>query len=133
MILTLLVFRNGQSSIMVLQFSSFSRVWACRQHDEELVHIGTSPCCLSLQSPSLTPTLDALSMHIRRANYQAAIWHRALQPRRSLNSWPTWLLGWLCKPEPECGDDLASHSSVEIQWMTRPAAPQALLDLIKCG
>ena len=23
--------------------------------------------------------------------------------------------------------------SVEIQWMTRPAAPQALLDLVKCG
>ena len=72
-------------------------------------------------------------MHVRRANNQAAIWHRALQPRRSLPG-PRGN-GWLCKPEPECGDDLASHSSVEIQWMTstRPAAPQALLDLIKCG
>ena len=70
-------------------------------------------------------------MHVRRANYQAAIWHRALQPRRFLPGPRDY--GWLCKPEPECGDDLASHSSVEIQWMTRPAAPQALLDLIKCG
>ena len=35
-------------------------------------------CCLSLQSSSLPPTLGALSMHVRRANYQAAIWRRAL-------------------------------------------------------
>ena len=51
-----------------------------------------------------------------------------------ISSWPTWL--WLAvqlEPEPECGDDLASHSSVEIKWMARPAGPQALLDLVKCG
>ena len=39
--------------------------------------------------------------------------------------------GWLCKSE--CGYDPASHFSVEIQWMTRPAAPQPVLDLITCG
>ena len=86
-------------------------------------------CCLSMQSSSLPPTLDALSMHVRRANYQAVIWRRALHPGSSLPGPHGY--GWLCKPES--GDDPASHSSVEIQWMTRPAAPQALLDLVECG
>ena len=68
-------------------------------------------------------------MHVRSANYQAAIWRRALHPGSSLPG--PYGYGWLCKPE--CGDDPTCHSSVEIQWMTRPAAPQALLDLVKCG
>ena len=76
-------------------------------------------CCLSLQSSGLLPTLDALSMHVRRrANYQAAIWRRALHPGSSLPGPHGY--GWLCKPE--CGDDPTCHSSIEIQWMTRPAA-----------
>ena len=68
-------------------------------------------CCLSLQSSSLPPTLDTLSMHVRRANYQAAKWRRTLHPGSSLPG--PHGDGWLCKPE--CGDDPASHSSVEIQ------------------
>ena len=76
-------------------------------------------CCLSLQSSSLPPTLDALSMHVRRANYQAAIWRRARHPGSSLPGPHGY--GWLCKPE--CGDDPASHSSVEIQWMTQSCCP----------
>ena len=59
-------------------------------------------------------------MHVRCANYQAAIWRRALHPGSSLPGPHGY--GWLCKPE--CGDDPASHSSVEIQWMTPTAAPQ---------
>ena len=59
-------------------------------------------------------------MHVRCANYQAAIWRRALHPGISLPG--PHCYGWLCKPE--WGDDPASHSSVEIQWMTRTAAPQ---------
>ena len=43
-------------------------------------------CWVSLQSSSLPSTLDALStsMHVRRANYQAAIWRRALHPAGAL-------------------------------------------------
>ena len=68
-------------------------------------------------------------MHVRRANYQAAIWRRALHPGSSLPGPHGY--GWLCKPE--CGDDPTSHSSVEMQWVIRPAAQQASLDLVKCG
>ena len=67
-----------------------------------------------------------MHMHVRRANYQAAIWRRALHPGSSLPGPHGY--GWLCMPE--CGEDPTSHSSVVIQWMTRPAAPQALLDLV---
>ena len=49
-------------------------------------------------------------MHVRRANYQAAIWRRALHPGSSLPGPHGY--GWLCKPE--CGDDPTSHSSIEI-------------------
>ena len=39
MLLTSFVFRNGQTWVTVLLFSSFPWFWACHQHDEELVHV----------------------------------------------------------------------------------------------
>ena len=132
MFLTLFVFRNGQNWVtgapvqLLSLILGLSSAW-WRIGSRRNIRL----CCLSLQSSSLPPTLDALSMHVWRANYQAALWCRALHPGSSLPGPQGY--GWLCKPE--CGDDPASHSSVEIQWMTRPAATQAfkLLDLVKCA
>ena len=109
----------------------FPWFWACHQHDEELVHVGTSwLCCLSLQSSSLPPTLDALSMHVRCANYQAAIWRRALHPGSSLPGRHGY--GWLCKPE--CGMLVrVIHPLKSNGWLVLLPRPQALLDLVKCG
>ena len=105
----------------VLRFSSFSRFWACRQHDEDLVHVGASLCCLSLQSSSLPPiaTFAALSMHVRRANYRAAIWRRTVFSLRALFLAHMAMAGSASLNHP------VTHSSDEILWMTRPAAQQA--------
>ena len=83
----------------------------------------------SFKSSANCNTRRSQSMLVRRANYWAAIWHRTLQPGSSIPAPHGY--AWPCKPE--CGDDPASHSSVEIQWMTCPAAPQASFDLITCG
>ena len=73
-----------------------------------------SPCNLQVFRQ---PWLDALSMHVRRANYQAALWRRALHPGSSSSLPGPHGYGWLCKPE--CGDDPTSHSSVEMTWLVR--------------
>ena len=113
--------RSGQSwvTVTVLRSSSFSRFWACRQHDEDLVHVGASLCCLSLQSSSLPPiaTFAALSMHVRRANYRAAIW------RQTVFSLGALFLAHMAMAGSANLNHPVSHSSDEIQWMTRPDAP----------
>ena len=92
------VFRSGQSwvTVTVLRFSSFSRFWACRQHDEDLVLVGASLCCLSLQSSSLPPiaTFAALQSICTSGVPTTGLQYGAEQSSAwEPSSWPTWL--WL--------------------------------------
>ena len=99
-----------------------------------MVHVGTSGFVVSPCNLQVFRQHSALYRAPSRV-YQCTSGVRTsnIAPSSSpweLSSWPTWLWlpQWLCKSE--CGDYPASHFSVEIQWMTRPAAPQALLNLI---
>ena len=81
------------------------------------------------QSSGLPPTEDALFYHMCRANYQAALWKRALQT--DVLPGPVGH-GW----ETEGGEEDHQEEGkppLVVKWSSRPAAPQALLELISCG
>ncbi|MES9881199.1 MAG: hypothetical protein ABW185_10000 [Sedimenticola sp.] len=72
-------------------------------------------------SEKLPPTMDAARLHIKRANYQSFIWNSATEPYQQL---PSPLdAGW-------CHDE-NGHTIPDA--MSQPAAPEALLDFVKCG
>ena len=98
MLLTSFVFRNGQSWVTVLLFSSFPWFWACHQHDEELVHAGTSgfvvsPCNLQVFCQHSTLYLCTSGVPTTRLQYGAELFtlgalflaHMAMAGSASLN------------------------------------------------
>lgn len=72
------------------------------------------------QSHCLPPCQDALRQHTKRANYQAAIWRRALFANHDV-------------PSPENHGWIIQEEKLSLNWMLLPPAPAALLDLIMCG
>ena len=68
----------------------------------------------------LPPTCDSLVQHINRANFQAASWCECLSAEVNLPS-PVGN-GWTLKNDDE----------LEITWMTRPPAPQSLIECVEC-
>lgn len=68
---------------------------------------------------SLPPTKDELYLHIARANYQAAIWRRALA--NEIQAPPPETCGWKIE-----GDELS------VVWMTQCPAPPEVLKNIFC-
>lgn len=73
-----------------------------------------------VESEQLPPCQDCLHLHAARANYQAAIWHRALQADPSVPS-PLECKGW-------SSDD----GELLITWMTGAPAPDAVLEFLSC-
>ncbi|PIK39248.1 hypothetical protein BSL78_23908 [Apostichopus japonicus] len=71
-------------------------------------------------SRSLPPNKDPLSLHVKRANYQAFTWRHALQPKSNV-------------------DDPGSHGwkieggSLKIKWMKLPPALKAILELMSAN
>lgn len=73
-----------------------------------------------VDSSQLPPCEDCLSMHILRANYQAAIWQRCLEPSPSV-------------PSPkDCGWTTDADGNLVVEWMRGPPAPDAVLQLLSC-
>ncbi|XP_046856604.1 uncharacterized protein LOC124449684 [Xenia sp. Carnegie-2017] len=68
----------------------------------------------------LPPTCDSLLQHIRRSNYQAAIWRSCLQPQMDI-------------PPPDENGWKTIDGKLQIVWMTIPPAPDSLLDNVNCG
>ena len=68
---------------------------------------------------ALPPTCDSLAQHINRANIQAASWCECLSAEVNLPS-PVGN-GWTLKNDDE----------LEITWMTRPPAPQSLIECVE--
>ena len=66
----------------------------------------------------LPPNSDCLLNHIERANYQTAVWNQSLSPQMNIPS-PAGH-GWILDGE------------YKILWMTLPAAPDSLLEIVKC-
>jgi len=68
----------------------------------------------------LPPCEDCLSMHILRANYQAAIWRRCLEPSPFVPS-PT-----------NCGWTTDENGNLVVEWMRGSSVPDAVLQLLSC-
>lgn len=77
-------------------------------------------CSKNQQSHNLPPCQDALIKHTQRANFQAAIWRRALEADPST-------------PSPDGYGWTITDGIISIDWMSLPPAPEALLDMIVCG
>lgn len=76
-----------------------------------------------IESHLLSPCLDCLKKHSERANYQAAIWKRSLQPDPGT---PTPVRrGWKLT-------EVDGIEQLAIDWMDGLPAPQAVLDLLAC-
>ena len=67
----------------------------------------------------LPPNSDCLLKHIERANYQTAVWNQSLSPQMNI-------------PSPE-GNGWILDGEYKIPWMTLPAAPDSLLEIVKCS
>ena len=78
-------------------------------------------CARAAESAQLPPTQDALKMHIKRANYQAGVWRRAMEANPNIPSFHNQ--GW------QIGDD----NEVPTEWTTKPPAPVDVLKLISCS
>ena len=72
-----------------------------------------------VQSGQLPPCEDVLRLQAMRANYQAAIWRRCLEP-------------YPIVPSPDEHGWKITANSIEIQWMSGPPAPEAILEFLSC-
>ena len=68
----------------------------------------------------LPPTCDSLLQHIYRANYQAVIWRRCLEAKMAI-------------PAPTQHGWRIVDGQLQAVWMTRPPAPDAVLECVHCG
>uniref|UniRef100_UPI00358DF722 uncharacterized protein n=1 Tax=Myxine glutinosa TaxID=7769 RepID=UPI00358DF722 len=67
---------------------------------------------------TMPPNQDALRQHIKRANYQAGIYKRSLQPIPDI-------------PDPD-GYGWMMEEELAINWMTLPPAPDSVMELANC-
>ena len=72
------------------------------------------------QSHCLPPCEDALKQHTMRANYQSAVWRRALVANPYV-------------PSPEGHGWIVEDGNTKVNWMSLPPAPVALLELVMCA
>ena len=77
-------------------------------------------CQKGSESSQLLPTKDAFSKHTRRANYQAAVWRRALDARPDV-------------PTPHGHGQILRSGSLYVDWMDQLPAPEVILELIHCN
>ena len=75
-------------------------------------------CSKNAQSSQLPPSEDALRLHVQRANYQAALWKKAMSQEPI--------------PSPSSHAWLLHDNTSSVQWMNKDAAPPALLQLTVC-
>ena len=77
-------------------------------------------CSGTTESSKLPLTKYALKKHVLPANYQAAIWRKALTAKPVL-------------PEPDGHGWLVQDSQLLIDWMDQQPAPLELLELVSCS
>jgi hypothetical protein len=68
----------------------------------------------------LPPCHDSAILHLRRANYQAAIWKRSLEREMEV-------------PSPHGHGWVVHGCDISILWMSQPRAPSKVLDIVKCS
>ena len=72
------------------------------------------------QSNKLPPTKPALQQHIRRANYQTAVWKTALTASPEI-------------PGPEGQGWKVLDGRLAVDWTSEAPAPKSVLALLACG
>ena len=77
-------------------------------------------CQKRVKNESLPPTADSLLHHIKRANYQSLIWHKALVAEQMLDS--PIRNGW----------EHDKEGNLVPVLMNKPAAPNAILEFVTC-
>ena len=77
-------------------------------------------CTRAFCEVRLPPCRNALEQHVKRANYQAAIWRRALQTH--INAPSPQESGWM----------IAANNQISVRWMTQEQAPPELLETYAC-
>ena len=85
-------------------------------------------CANPSKSSSLPPTKDALYWHIQRANYQAALLRLAL----SADPFSSPDGHWWQVLAPNHATDPTAIPVLVPKWMSEPAAPERVLDLVSC-
>ena len=76
-------------------------------------------CSKSSQSCNSPPTRDALEKHTNRANYQAAVWRKALKHDCQI-------------PSPDGNGWIVKGAELIIHWMNQDPATKALMELVSC-
>ena len=76
--------------------------------------------CFFVQSHKLPPTKQALVQHIRRANYQAAVWKAALTASPEI-------------PGPDGQGWKVTDGHLTVDWTSEAPAPKSVLALVACG
>ena len=66
----------------------------------------------------LPPNSDCQLKHIERANYQTAVWYQSLSSQMNIPS--------------SVGNSWIMDGEYKILWMTLPAAPDSLLEIVLC-
>jgi len=99
------------------------QLYASRTHDTEVNALRFNLWRAKkgvVESGQLPPCADTLNQHMLRANYQAAVWRRSLDPKPYV-------------PAPENhGWRTTDDGRLEICWMTGLPAPQVVLDFMFC-
>ena len=67
----------------------------------------------------LPPTLDAIILHLRRANYQCYIWKAACEPQLNL-------------PEPTANGWTITNTGLEMEMTIIAAVPDTIVELVRC-
>ena len=67
----------------------------------------------------IPPSKDALVLHIKRANFQAMIWKKALDQN-------------FTPPSPKGNGWTIKDGNIDIEWISKEPAPKAVLELISC-
>ena len=73
-----------------------------------------------VEPEGLPPCKSNLSLHIKRANYQTAIWRRAIVAQPNL-------------PSPDGHGWIVCDKEITINWMATKPAPNEILELLSCG
>ena len=76
-------------------------------------------CTKNMQTQQLPPTRDSLYKHILQANYQVAIWKRALSANPII-------------PSPSDNGWLINNGKLHLDWMDSLPEPLAVLGLTSC-
>lgn len=74
-----------------------------------------------MDAKCLPPCRNSLRYHTNRANYQAAIWRRTMEPNPETPS-PNGF-GWI----------QLENGSLDVQWTTIRPAPEHVLELLACS